>query len=184
MVVTLLKHKFSASLVFGLFVLILVLWEYFHGGVTSHHLLAQKEMPAISNWWGLLSVPVLTWITLTRIEVRRKNSLLKAGEFSAQVIRGFFGGLIYGLSFAMLWEFGMADYMQYALILPLVLALFYPVYRMECMLGFVLGLTYTFGGVLPLLIAPVLLLGGLIVFKGFRVIASGLKKQFRSKKSS
>ncbi|MGB5190858.1 hypothetical protein [Robiginitalea sp.] len=176
MLVTLLKYKFSASLFFGSLVLIHVLWEYFHGGVTSHHLLASEEMPAISNWWGLLSVPVLTWITLTRIEVRRKNSSLQAGEFSAQVFRGFFGGLLYGLFLAMLWEFGKADYMPYVLLLPLVLALVFPVYRAECLLGFVLGMTHTFGGVLPFLIAPLLLLGGLIIYKGVRMIYSTLKK--------
>lgn len=184
MLVNLLKHKFSVSLVFGSFVLLLLLWEYFHGGVISHHLLAREEMPAISNWWGLLSIPVLTWITLTRIGARRKKSSLKAGEFSAQVIRGFIGGLIYGLSLAMLWEFGQADYMPYVLLLPLGLALFFPIYRMECLLGFVVALTYTFGGVLPLLIAPVLLVGGLLIYKGVRVAVSGFAKKFRSNKSS
>ncbi len=176
MLVTLLKYKFSASLFFGSLVLIHVLWEYFHGGVTSHHLLASEEMPAISNWWGLLSVPVLTWITLTRIEVRRKNSSLQGGEFSAQVFRGFFGGLLFGLFLAMLWELGKADYMPYVLLLPLVLALVFPIHRAECLLGFVLGMTYTFGGVLPFLIALLLLLGGLIIYKGVRMIYSALKK--------
>ena len=170
MLKTLLKYKFPASLVFGSFVLIHLLWEYFNGGVTTHHLLARADLPGISNWWGLLTIPVLAWITLTRIEVRRKKSPLNPTDFSGQVIRGFLGGLIYGLFLAMLWEFDMEAYMSYALLLPLGLALVFPVYRAECLLGFVLGMTYTFGGVLPLLIGPVLLLGGFIIFKGVRFL--------------
>lgn len=184
MLKALLKHKFSASLFFGSFVLIHLLWEYFNGGVTTHHLLARADLPGISNWWGLLTIPVLAWITLNRIEVRRKKSSLSTPDFSGQVIRGFFGGLIYGLFLAMLWEFGMEAYMPYALLLPLGLALVFPVYRAECLLGFVLGMTYTFGGVLPLLIGPVLLLGGVIIFKGVRMLYLRLSEQFRSKKSN
>jgi hypothetical protein len=40
----------------------------------------------------------------------------------------------------------------------LVFAFFFPIYRAECLLGFVLGMTYTFGGVLPIIIGTVLVL--------------------------
>jgi len=179
---TLLKHKFPASLVLGSFVLVHLLWEYYNGGVTTHHLLARADLPGISNWWGLLTIPVLAWITLTRIEVRSKKSPLNIRDFSRQVIRGFLGGLIYGLFLSILWEFGMEAYMSYALLLPLGLSLVFPVYRAECLLGFVLGMTHTFGGVLPLFIGPVLLLGGLIIYKGVRFLFPRLAEQLRSGK--
>jgi len=35
-------------------------WEYFHGGVTSHHILHQKDLPSISNWWSGIFLPILT----------------------------------------------------------------------------------------------------------------------------
>ena len=184
MLKTLLKHKFFASLAFGSFVLIHLLWEYFNGGVATHHLLARADLPGISNWWGLLTIPILAWITLTRIQERRKKSSLNSPDFSGQVIRGFLGGLIYGLFLAMLWEFGMEAYMPYALLLPLGLALVFPVYRAECLLGFVVGMTYTFGGVLPFLIGPVLLLVGFLIFKGVRFLFPRLGAQSQSKKSS
>ncbi|MFT4567067.1 MAG: hypothetical protein ACI9FN_002031 [Saprospiraceae bacterium] len=29
-----------------------LIWDYFHGGVPSHYLLHDKDMPSIANWWG------------------------------------------------------------------------------------------------------------------------------------
>ena len=38
----------------------------------------------------------------------------------------------------------------------LLLALLLPVYRPECVLGFVLGMTFTFGAILPTVVASVI----------------------------
>ena len=38
----------------------------------------------------------------------------------------------------------------------LLLALMLPVYRAECVLGFVLGMTFTFGAILPTVVASVI----------------------------
>ena len=35
----------------------LLLWDHFNGGVPSHHIMHQKDLPAISNWWGGLLLP-------------------------------------------------------------------------------------------------------------------------------
>ena len=37
-------------------------WEHTHGGVQSHHFLARPDLPAISNWWGLIILPSLGWL--------------------------------------------------------------------------------------------------------------------------
>ena len=62
------------ALFFTLFVTIaifgLTLWDYFHGGVPGHHLLKRKDLPEISNWWGLISIPLVTYISLKKIEKR------------------------------------------------------------------------------------------------------------------
>lgn len=34
-------------------------WEYSHGGIQRHHLLNDASLPAISNAWGLLVLPLL-----------------------------------------------------------------------------------------------------------------------------
>ena len=170
---TLLKYKVPTALFSGALVLVHILWEYFHGGVTSHHLLAREELPAISNWWGLLTIPLLTWATLSRIQGRFKKGGAGSGHADAIVAGGFFGGLVLGLSLALLWEFGLVHYMSYVLLFPLVLALVFPVYRAECLLGFVLGMVYTFGGVLPILIGGVLTLLGLFIQK---VLVSGISR--------
>ena len=36
-------------------------WEHFHGGIRSHHFLNSADMPAISNAWGALLLPLLAW---------------------------------------------------------------------------------------------------------------------------
>ena len=54
-------------------------WEYTHGGVPAHHLLNDPGLPAISNWWGLLVVPVLVWYLVGRIQ-RRAATLVQAGS--------------------------------------------------------------------------------------------------------
>ena len=48
----------------------LLLWQYFHGEVPSHHILDRKDLPEISNWWGGLLLPILTWLLLSKIENR------------------------------------------------------------------------------------------------------------------
>lgn len=54
-------------------------WEYTHGGVPAHHLLNNPELPAISNWWGLLVVPLLVWFLVGRIQ-RRAATLVQTGS--------------------------------------------------------------------------------------------------------
>ena len=34
-------------------------YEHFTGGVRSHHVLNRPDLPAISNWFGLLTLPLL-----------------------------------------------------------------------------------------------------------------------------
>ena len=46
----------------------LLAWDYWHGGVPRHHLLANPALPSVSNWWGALLLPVLTWWLLARIQ--------------------------------------------------------------------------------------------------------------------
>ncbi|MBZ9731736.1 hypothetical protein LB467_18815, partial [Salegentibacter sp. JZCK2] len=71
-------------------------WDYFHDGVASHHILNKKELPAISNWWGGILLPVLSWVLLGRIEKRFNKQFAqkqRAGKQYRKVFRLFIIGL-------------------------------------------------------------------------------------------
>ena len=62
---TIVNDKTQASIGAFLVTLLILLWEYFNGGVVSHNLLAREDLPAFSNFWGLLTVPLLFWISIS-----------------------------------------------------------------------------------------------------------------------
>lgn len=141
-------------------------WEHFNGGVISHHFLHRSDLPAISNWWGLLLLPSLTWFLIGRIETRialRSGGKEAASKLPAHFVAGFIGSLLFGImisvSFATHSE-SIASYLSQGMLL---LALLLPVYRAECVLGFVLGMTFTFGAVLPTVFASIVGAGSAIV---------------------
>ncbi len=134
------------------------------GSIPYHNVLAREDMPAISNWWGLLTIPLLTWIAVTFIRKR----IISYPEQAVTVLKGFLGALLYGIVMSLLWRTGMDHLMQYLIWLPLLLAFKWPVYRLEYLLGFVLGMFMTFGGVLPIGIGLFLLLGSWLIHQGIR----------------
>ncbi len=161
---TILKSKIYAPL--GAFVLTLsfILWEYFNGGVITHHLLARQDMPGMSNWWGLLTIPLLTLLVITLINRRNKNENITVNN-PKQTLRRFIAALVFGLIAGLLWEFGFANILQFYMLLPIVIAFFIPLYKPEYLLGFVLGMLFTFGGMLPILVGTVLLVICFLVYK-------------------
>lgn len=137
-------------------------WEYFHGGVVAHHFLARADMPSVSNWWGLLLIPALTWWLAGRIGRRLDQQPGGAVQVPPAVWAGFFGALAYGAVLALAFTFkfeGIATIFLGIFALSLLL----PTYRAEYVLGFVLGMAFTFGAILPAIIATVVAaLSGLV----------------------
>ncbi len=129
-------------------------WEYFHGGVVAHHFLARSDMPAMSNWWGLLLIPALTWFLLGRIERRLRLQEGSGTPVPAAVWMGFFGALGYGAVLALAFSFKFEGIATIFLGI-FALSLFLPTYRAEYVLGFVLGMAFTFGAILPTFIASI-----------------------------
>lgn len=129
-------------------------WEYTHGGVLVHHLLANPDLPGISNWWGLLVIPVLTWWLAGRIDVRVQASRRGMGRSGMPPWVGFVGALLYGAALATAFALGspLVDWLFFAL--P-VLGVVLRAWRAEFVLGFILGMTFVFGAVLPTLMATV-----------------------------
>jgi hypothetical protein len=141
-------------------------WEHFHGGIASHHFLNRADMPAVSNGWGLLLLPAISWF-LGGIALRRSIATAAAATINAPggqaeaaglargVFVGFFAGLLFGASLAATFSLGYQDVTSILFFGMLLLALVFRVYRAECVLGFVLGMTFTFGAILPALVASV-----------------------------
>jgi len=162
-------------------------WEHFNGGVISHHFLHRSDMPAVSNWWGLLLLPLLTWFLIGRIEKRIalcSGGKEAASRLPAHLVAGFIGSLLFGImisvSFATHYE-SIASYLSLGVVL---LALLLPVYRAECVLGFVLGMTFTFGAVLPLVFASIIAAGSAIVHFLLRPAVVRLWNLFKRTQSS
>ena len=116
-------------------------------------------MPAMSNWWGLLVLPVLAWFATGRLQkriARNSDGHDAASTFPVNVVAGFAGAMLFGILLSVSFTRGGETVAAYLFQCILLIALLLPVYRAECVLGFVLGMTFTFGAVLPTLIGSVI----------------------------
>jgi len=167
-----------ATLVIGA----LLTWNHSHGGVPSHHVLADETLPLISNWWGILVIPLLTLFLTYRIQKRiYRPGRQETFNQLKQAIYWFLGALSFGILLAVFFTLGNSDMPGYMILGLLPLALFFPIYRAEYLLGFVLGMTYTFGAVLPTGVGSLLALIGAgiylllrpgIIFVGYKLVGS------------
>jgi hypothetical protein len=130
----------------------LLVWQHFHGGVPSHYILNRADLPSISNWWGGFLLPLLTWFLLLRIHKRiLKNSdeESESAKYLINILIGFVGALLFGVMISVAFVNGYEDATSYMVLALFPLALLLPIFRAEYLLGFALGMTYTFGAVLP-----------------------------------
>ena len=104
------------------------------------------------------------------IHRRIRNADSDAENFELKIVQGFLAAFVYGIGMSLLWEFGLAEVLQYLILLPLVFALFKPVYRIEFLMGFLVGMTFTFGGVLPIFIGTVLLILSFFISKAVTLL--------------
>lgn len=144
-------------------------YEHFNGGVQSHRLLNRADLPAISNWLGLVVLPLLGWA----LGVRFRNHSAPATH--SRSLRGIWVGLIsallYGAALATSFESGLSTATTGLFLGLFLVAVALPIYRAEYMLGFVVGMAFTFGAVLPALVAAVLAAVSVVVRTGFRTVA-------------
>lgn len=134
-------------------------WQHFNGGVVSHHILDRADLPAISNWWGAVLLPALTWFLTGRIGRRIASHAGDAGgttRVPGGIVAGFVAALAFGVVLSIAFSFDYASVSSAMFFGVLVLAMFLPLYRAECVLGFVLGMAFTFGAVLPTVIAALI----------------------------
>ena len=144
----------------------LLAWYYYNGGVPSHHILAREDLPEISNWWGAILLPLLTWFVVFRIQKRENLLNGKSPEFLKTPLKiwvGFLGALILGIALSVFFTLGYESMPGYLILSVFLISLFFPVYRAECLLGFVIGMTFTFGAILPTGIGSILAIIGFLI---------------------
>ena len=149
----------------------LLTWNYFHGGIPSHHLLAREDMPEFSNTWGGLLLPLLTWLLLYRIQRRLSHFPVEKSNVSnplINIVYGFAGALLFGIALSVIYTLRYSGIPGYMLMSLLIIALFVPIYRAEYLLGFVIGMTFTFGAVLPTFVGSVLAMIGAVIYFSVR----------------
>jgi hypothetical protein len=168
---TFLKITLYFTTVITLTILALLFWDYFHDGVPGHNLLKRKDLPKISNWWGAISLPLATYISLKRIEKRINfNADFSNQSFIKQHLLPFLIALLYGIFIVIFSSTGNSQISYSMFLILFAVALFIPIYKSEYFLGFILGLSYTFGGALPVIIGLVLITVFYLLFKFIRPI--------------
>ncbi len=148
-------------------------YEHFNGGVQSHHLLNRADLPAISNWLGLFILPVLGFA----LGIRLRNLLATSatGKVPAAFWALQIGALLYGATLAIAFEFDARNISSSLFLGLFLLAAALPIYRIEWLLGLVVGMTFTFGAVLPTLVATVFATLSFVVRWLFRLAVTALR---------
>lgn len=143
----------------------MLVFQFFNQGVPSHHLLHRADFPAISNWWGGLLLPVLTWTLLGRIKNRIEKCPTETAlvESNKAKVR-FIISLIYGAILSLTFSFGYSEISSILFPGILFFAIFFKVYREEFILGFILSMSITFGAVLPTIFATLIGLASAVVY--------------------
>ncbi|WP_419570427.1 hypothetical protein [Rheinheimera sp.] len=118
-------------------------WQWLHGGIEAHHLLADPNLPTVSNAWGALIFPVLGLLASRRLTVINLFSFWR--NFA---LAGFYAAAVAGSFLA-----GAEQITQPLFIAVFVMALVLPLHRAEIVLGYVLVMSLAFGAVLPLLMS-------------------------------
>lgn len=165
------------------FVFSLLIWEHFHGGVASHHILQQQNLPAISNWWNGLILPALTWFLIGRTEKRigiQASRGQQTNKLQSQALRLFITGLGLGVLIATSFTNGYSAFLDNVPYIILVLSLIIPIYYAEFILGFILSMTYTFGAILPTVFILILAAIGILTYRFIRPVIIMLTMKLKS----
>jgi hypothetical protein len=173
---TFLRARLYVTAVVSISIWSLLAWNHYHGGVPSHSILARTDMPSISNWWGAILLPLLTWFLSYRVQnrlARNQDVNSNTSTIPPEVLFGFAGALLFGIALSTFFTLGYKDIPGYMVNSIFIISLFFPIYRAECLLGFVIGMTYTFGAVLPTGIGCIFALIGAVLYLLIRPL--GLK---------
>ncbi|WP_422860293.1 hypothetical protein ACOKFD_05300 [Flagellimonas sp. S174] len=135
------------TLVITILALAHILWDHLNGGIPTHYLFHNKDLPGIPNWLGALILPFFTWFLLHRI-AKRANSRDSKERLKLIIFR-FLAALTVSIVIAFCFTFSI-DIIDYIMLIIFVLAFVFPFYKSEFLLGWVLGSAFTFGAAIPM----------------------------------
>lgn len=142
-----------------LFVIAVLAREHLNGGVVTHHFMHRADMPGMSNWWSLLLLPALSWFLVGRMQKRvtaESHRIFTSAKLPINVVLGFLAALAYGIALSAGFSFGYGNLTGYLFQGLILVALLLPIYRAECLLGFVLGMSVVFGAMIPIVFGSLL----------------------------
>lgn len=171
---TTLKTYFTCFIALAIW--LLLFWQYNHSGVPSHHLLQRADLPAISNWWGAILLPLLSWTLLTLIE--KQQTKVNCGNNFNVIAINFICALSYGAVLSQSFALGYSNISSIMFPSILFFALFFKVYKAEFVLGFILSMSIVFGAVLPTIFAILIAVLAFIVHHIAQYILSFFKGKF------
>ncbi|GGZ63930.1 hypothetical protein GCM10008101_16870 [Lysobacter xinjiangensis] len=137
-------------------------WEATHGGIVSHHMLGDPSMPAMWNGWGLLVLPAIAWFASARLVHSSGGSWRLQPAALLRLAAAMCAGIAMSAAFAA----GRSDIAGYVLLGIALSGLFVRVYRIEYLLGFALGMAYTFGALIPTIIGAAIALASAAIWFG------------------
>lgn len=137
------------------------------------HLLDRRDLPAISNWFGLVVLPALGWLFGLRLRQRRSGAA-KAGTPTGMVV-GLVGAVLYGAALATSFTLGASAITSGVFFGLFVLAAVLPLYRVEFVFGFVVGMAFTFGAVLPAPVALMIAAFSALLHFSYRAVMSPVR---------
>lgn len=149
-----------------------IAWDYFHGGIPTHFLFQDENMPGIPNWLGGIVLPFFTYFLLYRIHKRIDSPNSK--ENIQQVVLSFLASALVAISIAICFTNGI-DVIDYIMGALLILAFFKPLYKAEYLLGWILGSSFTFGAIIPIVFGSLICLLFFIFYKIGSGVGSLLK---------
>lgn len=165
-----LKSRIISTVVVTLLVWAHITWDYFHGGIPVHYVFQSDALPGIPNWVGGLILPFFTWFLLYRIHKRMIGyEMLPASESLNAVLKRFLLSLSIAISIAVFFSLQI-DIIDYIMLAIIVLALLFPLYKSEYLLGWVLGSSFTFGAIIPIVFGSVLALLFFLLYKTSRFV--------------
>jgi len=167
------KLRIVITALFSIAVTGVLFWEYTHGGVAKHYILHSDDMPGVSNWWGLIIIPLFTWIVSSFIRINANNSFsIQYRNILIRVLVLFLIGCSISYIFIVYPESNFPLYITSALV---IISFFIPVYKAEYLLGYVLGTFFIFGTFIPVIAGSILWILFYIFYKTPRIIHSFIK---------
>lgn len=130
-----------------IFIVFHLSWEYLNGGVVRHHLLQDQNLPAFSNWWEILILPLFTLFSFSRLKNRLTG--LSENKIPKKIIFAFLGMILFCIIQSITFLYGQINLTMYLTLGMLGVGLFLPIYKVEYIFGYLLGSSFMFGPVIP-----------------------------------